>query len=143
MIKNLNHFTIATYDVAANIHFYQEIVGLTHGPHLEGAGDGAYFYLPASPDPVVHVIDMNEFRPNEQRSFEMHATAKPDERIKKHCTGTLDHIAFSVDMADFEETTSRLQQQGIAYQMGDDLMPRMKQLWMLDPNGIKVELNFS
>jgi len=141
-IKSLAHFTISALDIEANIIFYSKILGLTHGESLDGGEPGAYFYLKNTLIPVVHIVDQNKINYDKKKDFKLDAKTlinKPNYLT----TGALDHIAFSLNKEDFETIQSRFADNNIVYKIGCDLMPIMKQIWSLDPNGIKIELNFS
>jgi hypothetical protein len=55
-------------------------------------------------------------------------------------TGAIDHIAL--DCADHDATVSRLRLLGIAYRQNEVTSIKLKQLFLHDPNGILIELNF-
>jgi catechol-2,3-dioxygenase len=55
--------------------------------------------------------------------------------------GTLDHVAFTC--TGFDEFEARLKEQGIGYRKSDVPGARVKQLFVQDPAGNGVELNFA
>lgn len=142
VIKNINHINIASDDPQANIHFYCEILGLIHGEDLSKGAGGLYFYAKDNPEPIIHLMDTNTVAAKvDGRSFILNATSAP----RNNCdflTGSLDHVAFSLALEDYAVFKKRLDDAGLPYNEGHD-MPPLKQIWVLDPNGIKVELNFS
>lgn len=56
-------------------------------------------------------------------------------------TGPVDHLAFNA--SGFEEMRGRFKGAGIEF--SEDLVPEtgIRQLFLKDPNGLKIELNFS
>lgn len=142
MIKNINHINVASDDPEANIHFYCDVLGLEHGEDLSNGAGGVYFYAKGNPEPLIHLMDTNQVQHKvEGRSFVLDAQSAPKDN-KQFLTGSLDHVAFSLELNDFEQYKARLDKAGLTYKEGHDLDP-IAQLWVLDPNGIKVELNFT
>jgi len=142
MIKSLSHLTISSINIRDNIKFYTNVLGLIHGETLKGAEPGAYFYVEDNPIPVVHIVDEGQHSGSKTTDFHLDAKSVKSQPTSL-ATGALDHIAFNLKMKDFDILVQRLQEYSVPYKIGQDLMPRMKQIWALDPNGIKIELNFS
>jgi catechol 2,3-dioxygenase-like lactoylglutathione lyase family enzyme len=121
-IEKLDHYTIRTEDLEATRRFYTEVLGLSVGPRPAFTFPGLWLY--AGRDPMVHVIGV-----------EPAAAARSDDG-----TGRLDHVAFmGSDIAAMRE---RFRASGTAFQ--ERLVPtlNLEQIFVRDPNGIKVELNF-
>ncbi|MCA9233103.1 MAG: hypothetical protein KDA57_20825 [Planctomycetales bacterium] len=102
--------------------FYTAIVGLSVGarPSFNSFG----FWLYAGPKDVLHLTE-----------------ATPQENVGVHVSTTFNHVAFSCcDLASYR---ARLDAAGIAYKC--DLVPGtgQVQLFLNDPAGNGVELNFS
>src|SRR4029434_11300627 len=113
----MNHFTVLAKDLAETRSFYVELLGLSEGPRPPLGFPGAWLY--AGERPVLHVILGREL-PRERR-------------------GVLDHMAFSARA--LEELASRLDAAGIAYDLKRQAESRVWQLFVLDPNGARVELD--
>ena len=118
-IQRLDHLTIRTRDVARSVQFYRRVLGLTPGyrPAFPGF-PGAWLYCDARP--VVHLL--------------------LDERSVQ-ASGCVDHIAFAgADLPGFRKKLAEL---GIAYReippAGDVVR---HQVFVEDPNGVAVEVNF-
>jgi hypothetical protein len=56
--------------------------------------------------------------------------------------GVFDHFCLSVDDNDYAMYIDRFEQHDIPYQTYHHTGAPMKQVWVLDPNGVRVELNF-
>ena len=54
----------------------------------------------------------------------------------------LDHVAFNGPMAGYESFVERLRRSGLAYHPHDSLAIGLRQIFLNDPNGLKLELNF-
>ncbi|MCK9259859.1 MAG: VOC family protein [Azoarcus sp.] len=119
MIKRMDHFTIVT-DQLDNTHsFYTELLGLEEGPRPPFPVPGYWLY--AGKQAVLHVVGVDQM---------------PEPR-----RGALDHMAFHAE--GFSETLDHLDKAGIPYRIirapGDI---RTWQVFMFDPNGVEVELDF-
>jgi catechol 2,3-dioxygenase-like lactoylglutathione lyase family enzyme len=117
----LQHINIRCADAERSRAFYVEIMGLVVGPRPPFASSGYWLYL--GDHPVVHLVQ------------------KPaGEPVQGPGTGDLDHIAFAGhDLAAFRET---LQRAGLAFHERLAAGEQMIQVFVHDPEGIKLELNF-
>lgn len=102
--------------------FYVEVVGLTVGPRPPFASRG--FWLYAGDQDVLHLSE-----------------ARAGELRQPHVSGTFDHVAFRCsDRAGFERL---LAQRGTAYRVAQVPQTGQVQLFLHDPVGNGVELNFA
>ena len=120
----LNHFTITPSDLEATKDFYSDVLGLDVGyrPPLNFPG----YWLYSAGTATVHLIG---FRKGENAAHR--------KNIK---TGRLDHIAFAC--TGLKQMKAKLKKQNIDYE--ERVLPRDRQtqLFLRDPDGIAVELNF-
>jgi len=118
-VNTLDHVTINTSDLDKCKTFYAETLGFKDGPRPELGIPGAWMYC--GEQPVLHIMAMPD------------ASAGP--------TGPLDHIAFRC--TGFEEIKQRLATAKV--QFGENHVPdfKIRQLFMHDPDGVKIELNFA
>jgi len=124
-IGALNHFTIRTVDLEATRSFYVDVLGIEEGPRPPLGFPGYWLYSAGMP--TVHLVGPR-----------VEEAGKP-ERVSGP-TGLLDHIAFSATgLAAMRE---RLTAHGVVFQ--ERLVPRdgQTQLFLHDPNGVAVELNY-
>jgi catechol 2,3-dioxygenase-like lactoylglutathione lyase family enzyme len=125
-LEALDHYTIQCADMNATRNFYRDVLGLTDGfrPDLGFPG----YWLYAGDAPVVHLLGA--------------ANALPENRSSKpgHDTNGLDHIAFRGK--DAAATIAKLKEHSIAFR--ESLIPdiQLHQVFVRDPNGIMVEMNF-
>lgn len=124
-LNALNHYTIRPADLERTRGFYETVLGLENGyrPPLNFPG----YWLYCGGQPTVHLIG--------PRSDDTH----PKERAAGP-TGLLDHIAFSC--TGLEEMRARLQRHGIAFEERVIPRDRQTQLFLHDPDGVAVELNY-
>ena len=117
-VTEMNHFTVLTDELERTRAFYIGLLGLREGPRPPLGFPGAWLY--AGERPILHVIA---------------GRALPEER-----RGVLDHMAFSA--SGLAELVGRLEAAGIAYELKRQAESRVWQLFLSDPNGARVELDF-
>ena len=119
-VDQLQHVNIRCADVEAAKDFYLNVVGLTVGPRPPFQSAGYWMY--AGGNPVVHLV---------QRPAGEAAHTQP---------GNLDHVGFRG--VDLEGTLAQLRAAGVAFR--EQVVPRdgTVQVFLIDPDGLKVELNF-
>jgi catechol 2,3-dioxygenase-like lactoylglutathione lyase family enzyme len=117
-VTEMNHFTVLTDDLERTRAFYVGMLGLREGPRPPLGFPGAWLY--AGERPVLHVIA---------------GRALPPDR-----SGVLDHMAFSA--TGVADITTRLATAGIAYDLRRQAETNVWQLFVFDPNGARVELDF-
>lgn len=115
MIKNINHINIASDNVAANIHFYCDLLGLIHGKDISNGMGGHYLYADGNPEPLIHLMDTNKVAAKEQgRTFILVAKAATKGHSEQ-ITGSIDHVAFSLTKDEFDIYKKRLQDAGLDF----------------------------
>ena len=120
-LKSFEHVLITTQDIEATKDFYVDVVGLVVGARPDFGFPGYWLYL--GDTPCIHLGSR--------------------ERGGEEATGgggAIDHIAFNAEGID--AARARFDAAGIAYD--HRLVPGapLQQLFLTDPNGIKVEINF-
>jgi catechol 2,3-dioxygenase-like lactoylglutathione lyase family enzyme len=121
--RQLDHFTIRAADLERTRDFYASVLGLTIGPRPDFKFAGYWLYC--GDKPVVHLVAKDG------------AVGVMDD---SEATGRLDHIAFRSE--DFEATVKALDAQGIAFRQNQVPDFRLRQLFLRDPDGLTIELNF-
>src|SRR5215211_5260803 len=120
-VTQLQHINIRAADVDASRDFYVRVLGLRVGDRPPFASTGYWLYL--QDQPVVHLV---------QRL--------PDEAVT-FGSGPLDHVAFrGIKLGAMRRA---LENAGIAYR--EAIVPRdgNVQIFVHDPDGLKIEINFS
>src|SRR5262245_59893162 len=118
-IDQLQHINTRSADVEATKEFYVRILGLRVGPRPPFQSKGYWLYLGAHP--IVHLVQ------------------RPPGDEPKSGSGNLDHIAFRG--VNVDETRAALRASGIVFH--EQIVPASGavQIFVHDPDGIKVELN--
>lgn len=137
MINSLNHFSVRTNSLNKTRFFYEDILGLQVGPRPSFPFPGLWLYLGDISSPrnaVVHVISSE----GSQEGLEAYLGSRVvGEDGSK---GALDHVAFfALNKHDF---IKRFEKHGVHYR--ERIIPdlQLHQLFVDDPNGIVIELNF-
>ena len=125
-LEALEHYTINCADLAATRDFYQDVLGLTEGfrPALGFAGHWLY----CGDVPVVHLLGRDGAAPENGGAEQGGAT------------GSFDHIAFRG--RDAHAMIARLKAGNIPFRENRVTDVNLHQLFVRDPNGILVEMNF-
>lgn len=119
MIVDLDHINIATDRLAETRAFYVEVLALTERWRPDFNFDGHWLY--AGDRPVVHLIT----RPSAGVGCDVAA---------------LSHVAFAI--GDIAAVKARLDGLGVSYrEIGVPDAP-IRQLFLNDPNGVTIELNY-
>jgi catechol 2,3-dioxygenase-like lactoylglutathione lyase family enzyme len=138
MALSLNHISIRTLDLAACERFYCGLLGLQVGPRPAFPFPGLWLYA-ADPsvwaNACVHIIGID---PNDPEGLKRYLGDKSVADMQG--TGTVDHVAFFA--TDLPATLARLQAGNIACRERTVPGIGLHQVFVDDPNGVVVELNF-
>jgi catechol 2,3-dioxygenase-like lactoylglutathione lyase family enzyme len=118
-IQGMNHFTVLAQDLDATKAFYIDLLGFTDGPRPPFDFPGTWLYI--GDRAVLHIVAGGPV---------------PDPPA-----GVLDHVAFSA--SNLGETVARLKTHKIDYVLRRQAGDGPWQLFFHDPNGAKLELDFS
>ena len=132
-ISHLEHYLIQTSDMEATRDFYTRVLGFHVGPSPDFKFPVFWLYL--GDRDVIHVTAGGA---NTSENRKKYLGQQSDATTG---SGVIDHMAFRcTGLAQMMEHLTGL---GIPYtrRMVDD--QGLFQLFLMDPNGVKVELNFS
>jgi catechol 2,3-dioxygenase-like lactoylglutathione lyase family enzyme len=130
-IRSLDHVNIRTPQVEATAVFFRDALGMTvtPPPGLQ-PGVRAAWVLDDAGKPVVHIGDADGVYPTDG-----HVPFVP-----ARGGGSVHHIAFNCD--DYHGIRQRLTRYGIEASENYMAQIGLRQVFVHDPNGIFVELNF-
>lgn len=140
----LEHYNLMTKRLRETVDFYVQVLGLYEGFYPAELGPGAWLY-DSSDTPVVHMQEISEAT-YEARVARTGGRIKDGrdgatrEYAKVYGTGTIDHIAFACQ--DIEGFKGRLNEMDVPFGEAGVASAAVRQLFLRDPNGIVVELNF-
>jgi catechol 2,3-dioxygenase-like lactoylglutathione lyase family enzyme len=125
-LEALEHCTIRCADLAATRDFYCEVLGLSEGFRPDFKFAGHWLYL--GEVPVIHLVGADgALRENRGAAPGAH-------------TGAFDHVAFRGK--DAAATVARLKANGVAFRESQVRDIGLHQVFVRDPNGVMVEMNF-
>jgi catechol 2,3-dioxygenase-like lactoylglutathione lyase family enzyme len=129
-VQALEHITIRCAQLQQTRDFYVELMGLTEGDRPAFPFRGYWLYLGGIP--VVHLVEASDSAGAWGRDIVIPTAADG--------TGSFDHVAFRGD--DFQAMRGQLQNAGATFK--ERVVPggRLSQLFVLDPEGVLVEINF-
>ena len=118
-LLHLDHVNILCQDLAASQHFYGQVLGMEEGSRPPFDFPGAWFYLGGRP--VVHLVGDSPLAGSGTK-------------------GSIDHVAF--DATDLPGMRQRLHGRGIKYVEKPVPGRPVTQIFLHDPDGIMIEINF-
>lgn len=132
-LSRLAHVSIRARDLAASRRFYQQALGLREGSRPPFPFPGAWLYLGDDEGDlgVVHLIDAG-------------ADAAAVEAYlgdRSGAGGAVDHVAFAAD--DWPAQRARLERLGVAFTERTVPGLGLRQVFVTDPSGVVVELNYA
>jgi catechol 2,3-dioxygenase-like lactoylglutathione lyase family enzyme len=128
-LDRLDHYFVYASDLGRSREFYADVLGLEQGPRPDFKFPGFWFYLEGRP--VVHVGN---------DEFEGGYTEDGAARKITGGTGPVDHIAFRA--SDIESFERRFNELELGYQRREIPDFALSQLFINDPDGVTIELNF-
>ena len=135
-ITKLAHYSIRTTDLEKSSRFYQRVLGFTTGyrPPFDFPGVWLYKGDDQNDFGTVHIIGID---PNNAAGLTAYLGDKP---LQNEGTGTVDHIAFLATGVEAMWRTLAAEQ--IAWR--DRTVPSLglHQIFIEDPSGVTIELNF-
>ena len=126
-LKSLDHILLLADDLEATREFYVDVIGLTVGDRPDFTFPGYWLY--AGDRACVHLAARRGDSAKGDGSFGSRGN-----------TGSIDHVAFAVD--DCDGARAELDSRGIPYKHQKVPGAPLQQLFVTDPNGVSVELNF-
>jgi catechol 2,3-dioxygenase-like lactoylglutathione lyase family enzyme len=129
-LEKMEHYLVLTDDIEATRDFYVNALGMQVGPRPPLGFPGYWVYLGAVP--CIHIGEWQSYTEHSNRQGIPVTTRATG-------TGPVDHIAFHA--RDYDEVLGRLERNGIQPQRNDPPGASLRQLFLEDPNGVKIEIN--
>ena len=127
-VDALDHVNIITSDVDSSARFYAELFGLE-------ARDG--------PPPLTHENARWMYDDAGRAILHINSLECPrhyDREVRPGPTGALHHVALRC--SGYEELRARLKSRGLEHRLNEVTAIGLKQIFVLDPNQVLLELNF-
>jgi catechol 2,3-dioxygenase-like lactoylglutathione lyase family enzyme len=130
-LLRIEHYLVLSDDIDETRDFYRDVLGLRDGfrPDLGFPG----YWLYAGDVPCIHIAEWKSYAVwTKQVGIPISTRAES--------TGAVDHIAFNA--SGFDEVRARLVAHGV--EINENLLDEigLRQLFIHDPNGVPIELNF-
>jgi catechol 2,3-dioxygenase-like lactoylglutathione lyase family enzyme len=123
-INRIDHINLRTPLLRETLRFYEDLLGLKAG------------YAPGmDPDRIAWLYDETE-----AAIIHVNMPSDGEQVAAADGTGRLDHVAFDCDGHD--ELVERLNRMGLDYTTSYVQEIDLRQIFVFDPNGVRLELNF-
>jgi catechol 2,3-dioxygenase-like lactoylglutathione lyase family enzyme len=132
-LHHLEHFLIQTEDLEKTRDWYVEVLGMRVGAHPDFKFPVYWLYL--GDRDVIHLTQGGAgVSENRLKYLGQQSTASSG-------SGVVDHVAFRA--AGLLDMIAHLEKKGIDFKERRVNDQGLYQLFLLDPNGVKIELNFA
>lgn len=138
MALTLNHFSIRTLDLQATREFYEGVLGLTVGPRPPFPFPGLWMYAGdhgSIANAVVHIIGIDA---NDPEGLKRYLGDRDISSLRG--SGAVDHLAFFAE--GLTGMLAHLKALGVPVRERTVPAIGLHQLFLDDPNGVVVELNY-
>ena len=132
-LHHLEHFLIQTADLEGTRDRYVNTLGMRVGPSPDFKFPVVWLYI--GDTDVLHLTVGGKNVSDNRKAY------LGQQSDATHGSGVVDHVAFRA--TGLREMMANLQKHKVAFHKRMVNEQGLFQLFMLDPNGVKVELNFS
>jgi catechol 2,3-dioxygenase-like lactoylglutathione lyase family enzyme len=133
-VQQLEHYNIRTADLEGTLRFYSDVLGMKW-EDIPFETPGAFIYDEQGVA-VVHVALADDEEAH--RRLDEHYGKEPSHPYRGG--GAIDHIAFEGD--DFAGYRQHFETLGLPFAERSIEPMNVRQLFITDPNGITIEMNF-
>ncbi|MSQ19359.1 MAG: hypothetical protein EXR39_07310 [Betaproteobacteria bacterium] len=133
-LSHIEHMLVLVDDLDKTRDWYRDVLGMEEGPHPDFGFPVYWMYLGGVD--VVHIGQSARTASPEQRQY-LGCLAQASDAG----TGALDHVAFRA--TGLVKMIDHLKAKNIKFTQRRANGQALYQLFFLDPNGLKIELNFS
>lgn len=132
-LSHIEHFLIQTADMAATRDWYVRVLGMRVGPNPDFKFPVCWLYLGDAD--IVHITEGGKDVSENRKRY----LGQQSDAVRG--SGAVDHIAFRC--TGLRDMLEHLKREKIDFQQRQVNDQALYQLFMLDPNGVKIELNFA
>lgn len=132
-LSHLEHYLIQSEDLEATKDWYVRVLGMREGPHPDFGFPVHWLYL--GERDVLHLTQGGGNVSERRKRY----LGQESDAIRG--SGVIDHVAFRA--TGLGETIAHLERLGIDFKERQVDDQGLYQLFLFDPNGVKVELNFA
>jgi len=132
-LSHIEHFLVAADDLDRTADWYCRVLGMKEGPHPDFGFPVKWLYL--GEQDIVHITQSGKNAGANQKQY-LGRTSQDTGAG----TGALDHIAFRA--TGLQKMMAHLRSLGVQFNERRANGQALYQLFLYDPNGIKIELNY-
>jgi len=132
-LHHLEHFLIQTSDMAATVKWYENVLGLKVGYTPDFKFPVTWLYI--GDKDVLHITEGGANISENRKAY----LGQQSNATKG--SGVVDHVAFRC--TGLREMMENLKRHNVAFKQRMVSGQGLYQLFLLDPNDVKIELNFS
>ena len=133
-LTHIEHFLVAADDIDATRDWYARILGMQPGPHPDFGFPVHWMYVGGVD--IVHIGPSAKSAGDIQKQYLGRTSQNAGSG-----TGAIDHIAFRA--SGLRDMLQHLRQERVSFTQRRANGQALFQLFLHDPNGIKIELNYS
>jgi catechol 2,3-dioxygenase-like lactoylglutathione lyase family enzyme len=144
MISRLDHVNIVTKNIGETIRFYTEVLGMKNAGLPGGmVSDKNAFICDDEGNAVLHVQGVDPADP--QATFDSIRRRLGNLRTSIELddldgSASIEHVAFACN--DYDKVRGSLSRHGLEMRFNEVPQMSLRQIFVNDPNGITLELNF-
>lgn len=132
-LSHLEHFLIQSADIEATRNWYVEVLGLKEGYHPDFKFPVVWLYI--GDKDVIHLTQGGKDVSDNRRQY----LGQQSDAL--HGSGVVDHLAFRC--TGLQDMMEHLRRKNVQFRQRMVNDQGLFQLFLIDPNGVKIELNFS
>ena len=132
-LTQVDHFLIQTADLAKTRDWYVRTLGMTEGWHPDFKFPVVWLYI--GKKDVLHLAEGGANVSENRKKY------LGQQSTDVHGSGVVDHVAFRA--MGLPDMLAHLEREGIQFTRRMVSDQGLYQLFLHDPNGVKVELNFA
>lgn len=138
-IGMLEHYNIRTEKLTDTVRFYTEVLGFRNGPRPGNppAHTGAWLFNDEGV-PVIHITAFDRNDPDRMKWVNEYLGHRDPDSLMG--SGSIDHVAFAIE--GYDEMLQRCRAADIPVRERLVAALALRQLFVTDPNGISIEMNF-
>lgn len=132
-LSHLEHFLVQTPDIGRTCDWYEQVLGLQRGPTPDFKFPVQWLYL--GDTDVIHVTEGGANTTDNRKRY----LGQQSDALSG--TGVIDHVAFRC--TGLKEMIDRLNRCDVPFRQRTVSDQGLFQLFLMDPNDVKIELNFA
>jgi catechol 2,3-dioxygenase-like lactoylglutathione lyase family enzyme len=141
MVRRLEHYNIRTTKFSETVQFYDQALGMKAArPPMVGEDWPPTWLYDDSGVAAVHLTPVDPVDPVGSYTKIGHYRGAGEADATFHGSGAIDHVAFECE--GIEEIKARLDKMNVDYVENSFPNFNLTQLFLKDPNGVTLELNF-